>query len=161
MFKENNGRNGSTVVEFKSEYRSKVYCNFDYFKYPMDKDVCSLRFGSRGSSTIFVWYDLLTTQHVNSIQSYSADGFDVSTTFFDEQINNGTNTIGINMKMKHRLMSFVLKYYAPAMAIVLISEISFLIPITALPGRIGLLVTLFLTLTNVFIYQMVSKYFNS
>ena len=42
------------------------------------------------------------------------------------------------------------------MAIVVVSFISFLVPLTAIPGRIALVVTQFLTLTNMFIHQMVS-----
>ena len=39
---------------------------------------------------------------------------------------------------------------------VLVSEIGFVVPITAIPGRVALLVTQFLTLVNLFIYQMVN-----
>ena len=58
------------------------------------------------------------------------------------------------------LPSFLLKYYAPCAAIVLVSEIGFIIPVTVIPGRVGLLVTQFLTLINIFIHQMVSCYNN-
>ena len=90
------------------------------------------------------------------IPIYSAAGFDIVSTLFDENINNGNNTIGVKLEMTRRLKPFFLKYYVPAVAIVIVSEISFLIPVVAIPGRIGLLVTMFLTLTNLFIYNMVS-----
>ena len=45
-------------------------------------------------------------------------------------------------------------YYIPSILIVLVSEIGFVVPVTAIPGRIGLLVTQFLTLINLFIHQM-------
>ena len=92
----------------------------------------------------------------DNIPIYSAAGFDIATILFDENIKNGSNTIGVKMEMRRRLKSYILKYYVPTMSIVIISEISFLIPIVAIPGRMGLLVTLFLTLTNVFIHHMVS-----
>ena len=41
-------------------------------------------------------------------------------------------------------------------AIVVVSIMGFIIPASAIPGRVALLVTQFLTLINLFIYQMVS-----
>ena len=148
-----NAEKDSTVIEFESEYRSRIYCSFDYSMYPMDRHICTLKLGSRSSSSTLM---LHTHDSDESIPIYSAAGFNIISTLFDGKINNGSNTIGVKMEMNRRLQSFILKYYAPATAIVTVSEISFLIPVAAIPGRIGLLVTLFLTLTNVFIHHMVS-----
>ena len=142
----------STVVEYKSEYRSRIYCTFDYSLFPMDRHLCTLRLGSRSSSsTLMLQKDVID----ENMPIYSAAGFDLVSTLFDENIKNGSNTIGVKMEMTRRLNPFLLKYYAPAIAVVIVSEISFLIPVAAIPGRIGLLVTLFLTLTNLFIHNMV------
>ena len=81
----------------------------------------------------------------------------MSITFFDHQRNHGNNTVGISIKMSRMVNSFILKYYIPCIAIALVSEVSFVIPVTAIPGRVALLVTQFLTLINLFIYQMVSQ----
>ena len=75
--------------------------------------------------------------------------------FFDTNIAHGNNTIGIRIRMERLTDSHFMKYYVPCMGIVLISEIGFVIPVTAIPGRIGLLVTQFLSLINLFIHQMV------
>ena len=50
---------------------------------------------------------------------------------------------------------FLYMYYLPCMAIVLVSQISFIIPLSSIPGRVALVVTQFLTLTNIFIHQTV------
>ena len=150
--KEMHAYRESTVVEYKSEYRSRIYCTFDYSLFPMDRHLCTLRLGSRSSSsTLMLQKDVID----ENMPIYSAAGFDLVSTLFDENIKNGSNTIGVKMKMTRRLNPFLLKYYAPAIAVVIVSEISFLIPVAAIPGRIGLLVTLFLTLTNLFIHNMV------
>ena len=149
---EKHANNDSTVVEYKSEYRSRIYCAFDYSLYPMDRHSCTLRLGSRSSSSTF---RLQKNEIDENLPIYSAAGFDLVSTLFDENINDGSNTIGVKMEMTRRLNPFLLKYYAPAIAVVIVSEISFLIPVAAIPGRIGLLVTLFLTLTNLFIHNMV------
>ena len=44
-------------------------------------------------------------------------------------------------------------------AIVVVAQISFIIPMSAIPGRVALVVTQFLTLTNIFIHEMVRYYF--
>ena len=56
------------------------------------------------------------------------------------------------------MQPYMMKYYIPTMAVVLVSEIGFVIPLTAIPGRVALLVTQFLTLVNLFIYQMVRAF---
>ena len=45
----------------------------------------------------------------------------------------------------------------PCIAIVIATSFSFIIPLSAIPGRVALIVTQFLTLTNIFINQMVSS----
>ena len=152
---EMHANNESTVVEYKSEYRSRIYCAFDYSLYPMDRHLCTLRLGSRSSSSTLM---LHMDEFDENMPIYSAAGFDIVSTLFDENIKNGSNTIGVKMEMTRRLNPFFLRYYVPAVAIVIVSEISFLIPVVAIPGRVGLLVTLFLTLTNLFIHSMVNVF---
>merc|ERR1712141_399098 len=62
--------------------------------------------------------------------------------------------VGFDIKMDRILSPFLFKYYLPSFAIVTASSISFIIPLTAIPGRVAFMVTQFLTLTNLFIYQM-------
>ena len=147
-------RISKTTVEVRYEIKSTVYCDFDHSAYPMDKQVCNLTFGSGSFGAIFVLYDPKNIYH--RVDTYKSANFNMSITFFDEKINHGSNTVGINIKMNRTVNSFILKYYVPCIAIVLVSEVSFVIPLTAIPGRVALLVTQFLTLTNLFIYQMVS-----
>ena len=43
-----------TVVELTHEAKVKIYCDFDLYKYPMDTQKCTFRFGSRSAGTRFV-----------------------------------------------------------------------------------------------------------
>ena len=63
---------------------------------------------------------------------------------------------GFNITLKRIIQPYLYKYYFPSIAIVIVSFISFIIPLSAIPGRIVLVVTQFLTLTSIFIHQMVS-----
>ena len=142
-------------VEISYEIKAKTYCIFDHSKYPFDQQNCSLALGSKSAGAIFVLEDDYEANNGNS--TYIASSFHVSSKFFDENRHRfGNNTIGIRFIMTHATIPYLVKYYIPCNAIVIISMMSFTIPLTAIPGRIGLLVTQFLTLTNLFIYEMVS-----
>merc|ERR1712020_734485 len=57
--------------------------------------------------------------------------------------------------MSRAFQPFFMHYYAPSIAIVLVTQASFIIPPDCIPGRVALLVTQFLTLVNIFIDQQV------
>jgi hypothetical protein len=153
---QNDTRNNTfkTTVEYSVEVKSTIYCDFDHSTYPMDQQMCSLKIGSRHFGPIFALHDQEGIYHGKD--KYESDNFGISITFFDEELSSGHNTVGINIQMDRVVNEFILKYYIPCIAIILVSAISFVIPLTAIPGRVGLLVTQFLTLTNLFMYQMVS-----
>ena len=74
-----------------------------------------------------------------------------------ENVGNFANeSIGFNITLERIIQPYLYQYYFPAIAIVVVSQISFMIPLSASPGRIALVVTQFLTLTNIFIHQIVS-----
>ena len=149
-----------TGIEMRYEIKTTVFCKFDHSKYPMDDQTCDIRYGSGSSSAIFVLSseqkDSQNLHHRTRINQ--AADFKVSISFFDMETSHGNNTVGMKIAMDRIIFSFILKYYVPCMAIVLVSIIGFVIPATAIPGRVALLVTQFLTLINLFIYQMVSQY---
>ena len=151
--------NSDTLVKMRRELKVSVYCRFDLSTYPMDQQTCDLKLGSASKSVTFVLFDETGANHVDN--KYESDNFNISIEFFDGKLNHGRNRIGMVIEMCRLQTSFIFMYYIPSISIVLVSLIGFVIPITAIPGRVGLLVTQFLTLTNLFIYQMVSKTFSS
>ena len=62
---------------------------------------------------------------------------------------------GVEIRLERIFEIYIYEYYLPCLLIVLASNLSFIIPLSALPARVGLVVTLFLTLTNMFIYEKV------
>ena len=144
-----------TLVEMRRELKVTIYCHFDLSTYPMDQQNCNLKIGSAAKSVTFVLFNETGTVHED--EKYESDNFNISVEFFDGKLDNGRNKIGLKVEMCRLQTSFIFMYYIPSISIVLVSLIGFVIPITAIPGRVGLLVTQFLTLTNLFIYQMVSN----
>ena len=72
------------------------------------------------------------------------------------EIENAKNELGFNIDIERGISSYVIEYYLPCASIVAGSAVSFIIPLTAIPGRVSLVVTLFLTLTNLIIQHEVS-----
>ena len=147
-----------TVVEYILETKAMIYCNFDFQDYPMDVQTCSLRFESKSSGVDLKLLNSSNSYHTQ--KQYDASGFGITIDFFEGKLGGeATNTIvGYDVKMRRKLQPYFMMYYLPCMAILVVSVISFAVPLNATPGRVGLLVTLFLTLTNLFIHEMVKIY---
>ena len=138
------------TVEMKYDVKTTVYCKkWIYSNYPMDNQTCDVAFGSLSGSSVFTLYK--TPGNDVTPHTYKAADFNITVTYFDRDEKHG---VGMTVMMRRLTTSFFMKYYGPCIAIVLVSEIGFIIPVTAIPGRVGLLVTQFLTLINLFIHQM-------
>ena len=144
----------STGVRIQYEIKTSVFCPFGYSEYPMDHQNCTISFGSGSRGAIFTLFDRKGTHH--STDTYEAANFEITVNFFDKKLTTGQNIIGMEIGLTRLSNSYIMMYYVPSILIVLVSEIGFVVPVTAIPGRIGLLVTQFLTLINLFIHQMVS-----
>ena len=57
---------------------------------------------------------------------------------------------GFKIDLSRYYQSYILRYYLPMIAMVIVSWISFIIPPDIIPGRTALLVTIFLVLTSIF-----------
>ena len=89
-------------------------------------------------------------------------------TFFNKDVDiqkkNGffdnLKEVGFNLTMKRIQQPFLLRYYLPCVAIVIVTQISFYIPPDAIPGRIVLLITLFLTIMHLLMSEQVKHNFH-
>merc|ERR1719189_2258563 len=57
---------------------------------------------------------------------------------------------GVEMKLKRNMMKYLYIYYLPSGLFVVVSWVVFLIPPEVVPGRMAMLITLFLVLINIF-----------
>ena len=57
---------------------------------------------------------------------------------------------GIEINFKRHSVKYLYVYYLPSGLFVVVSWVSFLVPPEIIPGRMAMLVTLFLVLTNIF-----------
>ena len=140
------------------DWRATIICNFDFASFPFDTQFCSFLQKSDPYSMMHMFY---FPQNTKSLE-YEADGFQILITHVGtfvelnhSSVLDGTDGIGFNLTLTRKIKPYLYQYYLPSTAIVVVSQVSFMIPLSAIPGRVALVVTQFLTLTNIFIYQMV------
>ena len=150
-----------TIVTSMLKWTIRMFCDFEFSKYPFDLQTCKLR---------FITGKLNITNHNIPIgfekwfptKQKEFDGFDVKQEILSMPIDKnyfypyGGTTFDIDFTLTRQIGSYLYQYYIPCLAIVITSFFSFIIPLTAIPGRCAILVTQFLTITNIFIHEMVT-----
>ena len=151
LFLNNRISSNSTALNLTVEHRTTLYCDFELKQFPFDTQKCQVHSVTRDPDRLQVWLYDPQNQSLHSTKSYETAGFTVLVCF-----SNFTNGVGFDVELKRLVLPYIFQYYLPCISIVLVSFISFIVPLSSLPGRIGLIVTQFLTLTNIFIHQIVS-----
>ena len=141
------------------DWRVTVFCEFDFSSFPLDTQRCEFL----QTTTSDTLYFRLNHPTIDNNKTKRAHGFEINITYsgtfinYNDTTQNGTQTFGFNITLERMIQPYLYQYYFPCIAIVVVSQISFVIPLSAIPGRVALVVTQFLTLTNLFIHQMVSN----
>ena len=121
----------------------------------MDTQFCDFSMNGAYPEEGVVEFKLKLGQFGETNQNSNTDDFEIDVSFQNNtKFNNSTPVRGL-IKMKRCILPYIIKYYLPCIAIIIVSLISFLISIDSLPARVALLVTQFLTLTNILIAQQV------
>ena len=138
------------LIKVKTNFVITVECKFYYTNYPIDTQTCGLKFASDSFNR---FNPVLVDPRgiCNKLnEAYEQNGFHVSSC-----CKNESNAAGIDFFLKRDITTYILQHYLPAAIIVFVSQTSFVIPLSALPGRISLVVTLFLALINILISEQV------
>ena len=147
-----------TTLSAKKDWTATLFCEFEFSLFPFDIQECQFR----QFSTVPTIFLFLSPQKDMEDWKYETGGFDITIIHVGKSFNgseakkNSSQEIGFDMKIERIVQPYLYQYYLPCMSIVAVAEISFMIPLSAIPGRVALVVTQFLTLTNIFIHQMVS-----
>ena len=158
------GPNATTVLSI-IEWSVTVSCGFDFSDFPFEKNDCTFKMiatnvnVSLNHLTSFA-KKLFRPQKLN----YKAEGFKIEMKPFGNcktlpVFETITTFFGFKVQMKRQVRKYLFQYFIPCLAVVIASSFSFIIPLSAIPGRVALVVTQFLTLTNLFIHHMVRKYY--
>ena len=140
------------------EWELTIRCPFNFSQFPFDENVCPVAMRFTNVNVKFADQEFM---YFEDPIPMIADGFIINITNSAPTIQKHPKLeiywtdIGFQISLKHQVRKYIYQYYLPCFAIVMTSSFSFIIPLSAIPGRVSLIVTLFLTLTNIFIVQMV------
>ena len=143
----------STWIHYNMEAQATIYCNFNFLKYPMDTQFCEFIIDAAypQPDIVNVIFQLGLFGVTNN--NFNLDDFAIKVTFKNETGQTGINSI---IKLERQVLPFIIRYYLPCIAIITVSLMNFLISVDSIPARTALLVTQFLTLTNILIAQQVN-----
>ena len=145
-----------SVVWSKIYWRVTVSCPFDFRRFPFDAHKCPLIM-----VLPFDW-NLTVPEMKHTFQNVK-DGFEIEAQELDLHKQHETLfdvdkiIFGVDIRVKRQFPMYFYQYYLPSITIVIASSVSFIIPLSAIPGRVALVGTQFLTLTNIFINLMVLR----
>ena len=150
-------QNAPIVID-QPMWKVKIFCRFDFSKYPFDRQNCSFRMVSLG-------YNLTVTSQrswgILRENQREFGGYDLRRAYFvkeplyDRATEQNIGLFGFHIHMSRQIETYFYQYYLPCIAVVITSFFSFIVPLTAIPGRVMIVVTQFLTLTNLFSTAMV------
>merc|ERR1712113_151846 len=127
---------------------------FDAF--PLDTQICKFQVGSYSYDMSRMVFDVSTLGYIQNTQSIILDyAIRIDSLKKEDAIFLGGtlgnfSLAGFEMTLHRYVSTYIITYYLPSGLFVIVSWISFLIPPDIIPGRMALLVTLFLVLVNIF-----------
>merc|ERR1712106_694742 len=141
------------TITYELGVRITISCRMNFDNYPLDAQTCQFQVGSYYDTNETVTcnshfiYDLdrqRSLQHFLQIEGLPAK-------YKEVELPSGTYAAcGIQVRFQRKQMQFIVQVYLPSFMFVIVSWVSFLINPHVVPGRMGLLVTLFLVLINIF-----------
>ena len=137
------------------EWTATIVCEFKFEDFPFDTQNCRFVQTMYRNSLTHIQYLSNLTYDVNTVAGFeieiSLNQFGKVGTYDNSMM---TKQLGFNITLRRVFGPYVYQCYFPCAAIVGVSQISFMIPHESIPGRVSLIATQFLTLTNIFIYQL-------
>ena len=141
-------------------------------KYPLDEHICTFRVGSTNMDINFMRFGETTATFdetsKNTILDYSVNvlplaesdriilyqGANYSVTGLSGELSCPSYSLmftsGLEMRLSRHVLKYLYIYYLPSGLFVVVSWVGFLIPPEVVPGRMAMLITLFLVLINIF-----------
>ena len=148
------GTKQNTIITYNFEAQATIYCNFKFSNYPMDKQSCDLVMGRAYPIPNVVNFAFEIGLFAVTGKNEVLDDFEIKVVF--DKVSNQTGIRG-TIYLRRNIFPYIIKYYLPCAAIMTMSSLSFFMSKEsgAIIGRMALLVTQFLTLTNILIAQQV------
>ena len=159
MFKP---KNKEVILILASVILDQPCPKMDFANFPFDTQTCPIAIGGLGVRSSEVEFILDAAENQNITDKGGSTEYEISTEILTEEtletiFDRGSfPRMGFQLVMERISSLYLLSLYLPSGMFVTISWISYLIPPEAYPGRVGLLLTTFLMLTNMFMGVMQS-----
>ena len=146
--------NGNRLLRYVARVELILSCQMNFRNYPFDSHVCTSQQGSFYNTKDIVdcnatWYREEEKQR--SLQ-YTLEILDLPLKYYTTESQGAFwATCGFQMSLKRKKTQILCEVYLTSSLLVVVSWVSFIINPTVVPGRLGLLVTVFLVLINIFI----------
>ena len=157
----------------------RINCQMNFEKYPMDQQVCHLRITSLmyGVDKVVIFIAFCPVPGVTNMyklyiswQNFTQHGLNMDEDVISNMISNSMYQVtfeeleiktipwgstdlrsvaGFQFRLVRRRAEILMMTYLPCTMLLLISFIGFFIPVHIIPGRMALLVTIFLMLVNI------------
>ena len=149
----------TTLTTASMEWHVTISCIFDFSYYPLDEQNCNFKINLWDVNiTLTDSPNFLENPKITEKRGFVITKESLETIVLEAETYGHLSQFGYSFHIKRLIKPYILQYYIPSFAIVIISFMSFIVPISTTPGRIALVVTQFLTLTNLFIHQRVMKF---
>lgn len=141
------------TINYELNVHITISCQMNFDDYPLDAHACQFQVGSYYDTEEVVKcnahfiYDVhrqRSLQHLIQIEELPSH-------FKTVRLPSGVySAAGFQVKLQRKQMQFVVQVYLPSAMFVIVSWVSFLVKPEVVPGRMAMLVTLFLVLINIF-----------
>jgi len=141
------------TINYELNVHITISCQMNFDDYPLDAHACQFQVGSYYDTEEVVKcnahfiYDenrQRSLQHLIQIE-------ELPSRFKTVRLPSGVySAAGFQVKLQRKQMQFVVQVYLPSAMFVIVSWVSFLVKPEVVPGRMAMLVTLFLVLINIF-----------
>jgi len=134
--------------------RITFICPMTFNSFPLDVQVCLFQVGSfnyDNSKMVFIDEFIANHTQIRSVLDYSIEIRALPKDHKNYVALTGNYSVaGFEMTLKRKVSHYIITCYLPSGMFVMVSWISFLIPPDVVPGRMTLLITIFLVLVNIF-----------
>ena len=147
------------TLSYNQHYVMTLYCKMDFDQYPFDYHSCEFRAGSYAynskivdcSSTLHRNLEKFGEQAQHSLQ-YKISIEELPTNYLTyDYLDGNFSSCGFGINLEREMTHMMVQTYVTSIILVITSWLSFMINPAAISGRMGMLVTLFLALINIFI----------
>jgi len=134
--------------------RITFICPMTFNSFPLDVQVCLFQVGSFNyDNTKMVFNDefIANESQIRSVLDYAVEIRKLPASKQNYVAITGNYSVaGFELTLKRKVSHYIITCYLPSGMFVIVSWISFLIPPDIVPGRMTLLITVFLVLVNIF-----------